>query len=166
MRDGQNAKRRCQCGTDADGPQPVFDRANAEYCQAKESSGAWSSALPSVRSAARQVKPSDSEDVVADWFRIASASEVPPGSAGEFVAGGRIIALFNVAGKFHALDGICPHQGGPLGKGQLAGCIVTCPWHGFQFDVTTGQHLTSKSLVHPRFDVKVEEGQVLVELPG
>ena len=59
--------------------------------------------------------------------------------------------LFNVGGKFYALDGICPHQGGPLGKGSLTGCIVTCPWHGFQFDVTTGQHQTSRSLVHPSF---------------
>ena len=98
------------------------------------------------------------------FTRVASIHECPPGSAGEFVVGERIIALFNVGGTFHALDGICPHQGGPLGKGQLTGCTVTCPWHGFQFDVTTGQHLTSKSLVHPRFDVKVEGDDVLIDL--
>ena len=49
---------------------------------------------------------------------------------------GRVIALFNVDGTFYALDGVCPHQGGPLGQGTLEGCIVTCPWHGWQFDVT------------------------------
>ena len=97
-----------------------------------------------------------------NWIHIAAAGDLPPGAGGEFVAGGRIIALFNVAGEFYALDGICPHQGGPLGKGSLAGCIVTCPWHGFQFDVTTGQHQTSKSLVHPRFPVKVEQDAVWV----
>jgi nitrite reductase (NADH) small subunit len=98
------------------------------------------------------------------WHRVAAAAELPAGSAGEFVVAGRIVALFNVAGAFHALDGICPHQGGPLGKGKLTGCIVTCPWHGFQFDVTTGQHLTSKSLVHPTFPVKVEGRDIFVEL--
>jgi nitrite reductase/ring-hydroxylating ferredoxin subunit len=98
------------------------------------------------------------------WVQVASASELAPGACGEFVAGGRIVALYNVAGKFYALDGICPHQGGPLGKGELCGTIVTCPWHGFQFDVTTGQHQTSKSLVHPSFPVKVENGQVFVEM--
>lgn len=99
-----------------------------------------------------------------DWRRLADVSEVPPGSAGEYVAGERIVALFNVEGAFYALDGICPHQGGPLGKGSLAGCIVTCPWHGFQFDVTTGQHQTSRSLVHPRFPVKVEADAVWVDI--
>jgi nitrite reductase (NADH) small subunit len=98
------------------------------------------------------------------WSRVATLHELPPGCAGEFVVGERIIALFNVEGTIYALDGICPHQGGPLGKGKLAGCIVTCPWHGFQFDVTTGQHLTSKSLVHPHFAVKVEEDDVFVDL--
>jgi nitrite reductase (NADH) small subunit len=98
------------------------------------------------------------------FTRVAALAEVPPGSAGEFVVGERIIALFNVGGTLYALDGICPHQGGPLGKGKLAGCIVTCPWHGLQFDVTTGQHLTSKSLVHPRYAVKVEGEDVFVEL--
>lgn len=100
------------------------------------------------------------------WHRIAAAVDLPVGQAGEFVVAGRIVALFNVGGTFYALDGICPHQGGPLGKGQLTGCTITCPWHGFQFDVTTGQHLTSKSLVHPTLAVKVEAGEVLVELPA
>ena len=99
-----------------------------------------------------------------NWVRIAAENELAPGECNEYVAGERIVALFNVGGQFHALDGICPHQGGPLGKGELAGCIITCPWHGFQFDVTTGQHQTSKSLVHPRFPVKVEGGQVWVDV--
>ena len=98
------------------------------------------------------------------WIRVAAANEIPPGACGEFVAGDRIVALFNVAGKLHALDGICPHQGGPLGKGMLNGCVVTCPWHGFQFDVTTGQHQTSKSLVHPTFPVKIENGEVFIDV--
>jgi nitrite reductase (NADH) small subunit len=101
---------------------------------------------------------------VATWQRLAAVTDVPAGTGGEYIAGDRIVALFNVDGKFYALDGICPHQGGPLGKGFLDGCIVTCPWHGFQFDVTTGQHLTSRSLVHPVFPVKVEDGGVWVNL--
>lgn len=106
----------------------------------------------------------DRIDFMPHWIPIAKAADLPAGSSGEFVAGDRMVALFNVAGEFYALDGICPHQGGPLGKGMLAGCIVTCPWHGFQFDVTTGQHQTSKSLVHPKFAVKVENGEVFVEI--
>lgn len=103
---------------------------------------------------------------MSNWVFVASAIELPPGQANEYVVAGRIIALFNVAGVYHALDGICPHQGGPLGKGALAGCIVTCPWHGFQFDVTTGQHQTSQSLIHPSFPVKVVDGQIFVKVDG
>ena len=98
------------------------------------------------------------------WHPAAAESELPPGTTKECVAGDRIVALFNVDGAIHALDGICPHQGGPLGKGKLQGCIVTCPWHGWQFDVSTGQHQTSKSLVHGKSPVKVERGQILVGL--
>lgn len=97
-----------------------------------------------------------------EWIRVTAAADLAPGACGEYVAGDRIIALFNVDGRFYALDGICPHQGGPLGKGSLCGSIVTCPWHGFQFDVTTGQHQTSKSLVHPTFPIKLEGGEILV----
>ena len=101
---------------------------------------------------------------MSNWIRVAAEDELPAGSCGEYVAGERVIALFNVDGKFFALDGICPHQGGPLGKGSLAGCIVTCPWHGFQFDVTTGRHQTSRSLTQPSFPVKVENGEVWVNV--
>ena len=96
--------------------------------------------------------------------RIASVVETPPGSARELVAEGRVIALFNVEGTFHALDGVCPHAGGPLGQGQLDGCIVTCPWHGWQFDVTTGQHCLTETIQHASFPVTVEGDDVFVEL--
>jgi nitrite reductase (NADH) small subunit len=98
------------------------------------------------------------------WIQVCDVTDCPPGQGREFVVGERIVAVFQVDGQFFALDGICPHQGGPLGKGTLRGCIVTCPWHGWQFDVTTGQHQTSRSLVHGRFTVKVEGQAILIEL--
>jgi nitrite reductase/ring-hydroxylating ferredoxin subunit len=99
------------------------------------------------------------------WTDIAAASDCPPGEGREVVAGGRVLALFNVDGTFYLLDGVCPHQGGPLGRGALAGCVVTCPWHGWQFDVRTGQHQLNPRIVHPAFEVKVERGRVLADLP-
>lgn len=98
------------------------------------------------------------------WHRIAGIAECPPGNCLEAVAGERVVALFNVNGNFFALDGICPHQGGPLGQGELSGCIATCPWHGWQFDVRTGQHQLSRSVAQPRFDTKVEAGEVWIEI--
>ena len=100
------------------------------------------------------------------WVRLASVDDCPPGTSREFVAGDRIVALFNADGTFYALDGVCPHQGGPLGKGALTGCVVTCPWHGWQFDVTTGQHRLNAKFFQPRLDVRVEGEEILVDLPG
>jgi nitrite reductase/ring-hydroxylating ferredoxin subunit len=76
------------------------------------------------------------------------------------VAEGRIFAVYNVDGEFHVLDGVCPHAGGPLGKGMLQGGIVTCPWHGWQFDVKTGQHCLNENLCHTRYPVEVKDGVV------
>lgn len=101
---------------------------------------------------------------MSNWIRIASVRECPPGCSCELLAADRIVALFNVDGEFYALDGICPHQGGPLGKGTLAGCVVTCPWHGWQFDVQTGQHQSTASLSHPKFPVRVEGDDVFVDV--
>jgi nitrite reductase/ring-hydroxylating ferredoxin subunit len=97
--------------------------------------------------------------------RIAAVSEIPPGTGREFVAGGRIIALFHLEDGFHALDGICPHAGGPLGQGELHGNIVTCPWHGWQFDVVTGRHCLNARLCQTSFPVTVDGTDVFVELP-
>lgn len=98
------------------------------------------------------------------WIRLCSIADCPPGEAREFVVEDRIIALFHTADSFFALDGVCPHQGGPLGKGKLSGTIVTCPWHGWQFDVRTGQHCTNASVLHPHLDVRVINDEVQVAL--
>jgi nitrite reductase (NADH) small subunit len=101
---------------------------------------------------------------MSQWIRVADVNDCPPGVCLELVAGDRIVALFNVDGAFHAMDGVCPHQGGPLGKGTLRGCVATCPWHGWQFDVATGQHLTNRSVRHFTFPVKVEGEDVFVAI--
>ncbi|MBI84308.1 MAG: ferredoxin [Planctomycetaceae bacterium] len=98
------------------------------------------------------------------WHQIATVTECPPGSSLERVAAGQVVALFNVAGEFYALDGVCPHQGGPLGKGQLDQCRLSCPWHGLQFDVQSGQNQANVTINQPTFDVKVEQDCVYVNL--
>ena len=100
-----------------------------------------------------------------NWIRVCSVAECPSGETREFVAGERIVAIAHVDGQFFALDGICPHQGGPLGKGYLTGRTLTCPWHGWQFDVSTGQHRTNAAICHPRFAVQVIAGEVQVAIP-
>ena len=98
------------------------------------------------------------------WVRVANVSDCPPGQGRELVAGGRVIALFNVHDSFFAIDGVCPHQGGPLGQGYVEGHIVTCPWHGWQFDLKSGQHQINELLQQPCFEVKVDGCDIFVEI--
>lgn len=102
---------------------------------------------------------------MSETIPLISADQVPPGSSAEVVALGRIFAVFNVAGTFHVLDGICPHAGGPLGKGTLDGNIVTCPWHGWQFDATTGKHCLTPTICQTGFEASVVDGQVCIQNP-
>jgi nitrite reductase (NADH) small subunit len=102
---------------------------------------------------------------MAAGLRVAAVSDVPPGTGREFTVGDRVIALFHIDGGFYALDGICRHAGGPLGNGTLCGTVVTCPWHGWQYDVTTGQHCLAPRIRQDRFDVEVRGDDVYVTLP-
>ena len=83
----------------------------------------------------------------------------------QVVADGRIFAVYNVDGVFHVIDGICPHAGGPLGKGTLRGDIVTCPWHGWQFNVSSGQHCLNQRICQTAYAVRIENGRVIIDMP-
>jgi len=98
-------------------------------------------------------------------IRVAQVQDIPPGRCMEVAADGRVVALFNVDGNLYAVDGVCPHAGGPLGAGTLQDNVVTCPWHGWQFDVTSGRHCLNDNIQHPTFAVHVEDDGVFVELP-
>jgi nitrite reductase/ring-hydroxylating ferredoxin subunit len=101
---------------------------------------------------------------MSEWFQVAQVSDCPPQSAMELVVEDHLIAIYNVEGTFYALDGVCPHQGGPLGKGRLEGCTVKCPWHGWQFDIPSGAYLLSDRIRQTRYDVCVEGDIVLIRI--
>ena len=98
------------------------------------------------------------------FVRVALVSEIPEGTGKAVVANGRRVAIFNVAGDFHAVDGVCPHQGGPLGEGILDGPIVSCPWHFWQFDVVKGHAPDFPEASIPKFRVKISGSELFVEV--
>ena len=97
-----------------------------------------------------------------DFKRVAATADIPVGQARTYVVGGREIAIFNVAGEFHAIENSCPHQGGPLAEGWIEGKIVTCPWHAWCFDVTTGAMTLGGYTSVDAFDVAVEGANLKV----
>jgi nitrite reductase/ring-hydroxylating ferredoxin subunit len=96
------------------------------------------------------------------FVKMATLDELPQGSAKEVEHEGRVYAIFNVGGLLLAIDGICPHQGGPLAEGAVEGTTVTCPWHGWQFDLQSGTMPSGSRIRQAVFEVKVEGQDVLV----
>lgn len=98
------------------------------------------------------------------FVKMATLDELPPGSAKEVEHEGRIYALFNIDGQISAIDGVCPHQGGPLAEGQIEGTTVLCPWHGWRFDVRTGKTPLGPRVKQAVFEVRIEGQDVFVQV--
>ena len=79
---------------------------------------------------------------MAELVTVAKTTEVGAGQAKAVQVKGQTIALFNIGGTYYAIEDTCTHQGGPLSDGEVEGTAVTCPWHGAQFDVTSGKVLS------------------------
>src|SRR2546426_6813357 len=77
------------------------------------------------------------------FVRVASARDLPPGEGRVVVVQGHPVALFNVDGRFYAVSNVCLHRGGPIGEGMLDDAVVTCPNHGWEYDVRTGTNLAN-----------------------
>ena len=96
------------------------------------------------------------------YVRVAKATGVPPGTTRVVVVQGFPVALFNVGGRFYATSNVCLHRGGPVGEGQLDGTIVTCPMHGWEYDVRTGENTINPSARLKTYEVRLEGDDVLV----
>lgn len=95
--------------------------------------------------------------------KVASAGELRPGESKIVETEAGKVALFNINGNFFATSNTCLHKGGPLNEGSLDGNMATCPWHGWQYDVTTGDNLTNPAKPLRTFKVVVEGSDVFVE---
>lgn len=96
------------------------------------------------------------------FVKVAKLDELIPGQAKTVTLNGREIALFNVEGEIFATDNTCLHMGGPLGEGDLASAVVTCPWHGWEYNVKTGEALTAPGEYIQKFEVRVQNGDIEV----
>lgn len=99
------------------------------------------------------------------FVRAAKAAEVSTGTIHQFQVEGTAVALANIGGKFYAINDVCVHRGGPLGEGELEGQVVTCPWHGWQYDVTTGKVTQNPGMGVACYATEVRGDEVFVDLP-
>lgn len=98
--------------------------------------------------------------------QVASVDELRETRGLRVTAGGREIALFTRAGTIFAVGNICAHQHFPvLHRGSLDGLTVTCPMHGWTYDLRTGIATTGDGAV-PSYEVTVEDGMIFIDIPG
>ncbi len=98
------------------------------------------------------------------FARAAKTADIAPGTICEVALGGKTLALANVGGKYHAIGGVCAHQGGPLGEGSLDGCTVICPWHAWEYDVSTGKLVGNPEVSVVSYPAEIRGDEVFVDL--
>jgi nitrite reductase/ring-hydroxylating ferredoxin subunit len=98
---------------------------------------------------------------MSQFVRICSQSELPAaGAVAEFTIDGRVLCVANVGGAVSVLNGVCPHEEGPLGEGSIEGQCVVCPWHGYSFDVRTGISPEDAGLKAQVYESVIENGEL------
>ncbi len=104
---------------------------------------------------------------MAEFVKVATTSDIEPGTVKVYEAGGKQIAICNVDGTFYAIDDVCTHDGGSLDQGELEGDQIECPRHGALFDVKTGKALTLPAVMPVQsYPVQVEGDDIKVEVDG
>jgi nitrite reductase/ring-hydroxylating ferredoxin subunit len=103
---------------------------------------------------------------VSEARQVASLDEVPAGQPKLVDLDGTRIVLARIGDSVYACGDVCSHRGGPLSQGKLNGTRLACPWHGWMYDVRTGQCLfPGRGASVPVYPVRVDAGAIFVELP-
>ena len=97
-----------------------------------------------------------------EFHKAAKVSDLMPGKGLVVQVAGMRLALFNCDSVFYAIKNTCPHMGGELGEGLLTGDIVTCPWHGWRFNVRTGKNPEADVVGVRTFEVRVEGEEIFI----
>ena len=98
-----------------------------------------------------------------EFIKAAKTADFRPGEAKTVECAARQIALCNADGRFYAVDNTCLHRGGPLGEGFLDGTTLTCPWHGWQYDVSTGQMTMNPAVRLTTYPTRIDGEDVSIE---
>jgi nitrite reductase/ring-hydroxylating ferredoxin subunit len=120
--------------------------------------------LPSRKMQSFHTDSTDNPGSTTRSYVVGAVNTLPAGTCRRIeLPNGDELVIYNVNGEYYATDNFCPHRGAPLSDGAVSGHIVECGWHGWRFDVRTGECLTVTEKIRT-FSVKVDQGMLLVEL--
>ena len=95
---------------------------------------------------------------------VGRTEEVPPNRGATVqLLDGTELALYNIDGEFYAIENFCPHKGAPLADGHICGHMIECDWHGWRFDVRTGECITNRGAVET-YEVVIEDGWIKIRI--
>lgn len=159
--DGVRARLRRILGRDKS-----VDTSPGSSYSAPSSDGSWGGSAPVAAEPALGLQPEAPKDVTPpEGFEVVLHKDaLAPGRVVEVILAGKAVAVANVDGGFFAVSNSCPHADGPLGEGSLDGSLLTCPYHGWTFDVTNGSCKTNPDVTVRTFDVVVEGDAVCVRI--
>ncbi len=103
---------------------------------------------------------------MSEFVTVATRDEIPIGEGRNFEIENRVVAVFNLGGKFTAIDDMCPHMGASLCEGEfdIHNCNVVCPWHGWRFNVVDGSWADNPRMKTDVFEVRVVGDKIQVRL--
>jgi nitrite reductase/ring-hydroxylating ferredoxin subunit/DMSO/TMAO reductase YedYZ heme-binding membrane subunit len=112
----------------------------------------------------RRAGDPEARDREGAWETICAPGDIGEGRARvAILSTGDRVAVFRHQDTLSAISNACAHQNGPLGEGRIIDCLVTCPWHGFQYDVTNGRSPAPFTEMVPTYAVRIRNGMVQVD---
>jgi nitrite reductase (NADH) small subunit len=100
------------------------------------------------------------------WKKVCDSTDLPEGKSLEILFDQNVIAVFRHRGELFAIDGICMHQGGPLARGKLMDGTIVCPWHGWQYDLSTGNQSATCKPMLSTYKIQEIDGLIEIDLPS
>jgi len=126
--------------------------------------GALTVAVLHLVAAFHERKHGDKLEERTDWVKVCDTADMHEGFANVVqLSDGERVAVFLHEGKLSAISNACAHQNGPLGEGKIIRCLVTCPWHGFQYNVTDGRSPAPFTEMVPTYRVSIQDGAVMID---
>ena len=98
------------------------------------------------------------------WKKLLDCPNLLPQSGQVVMMDEKPVALFNIDGEFIAIDNKCPHRGGSLGDGEIEGDIVTCPWHGWQFNCRTGKAVENDAIIVRTYEIENRSEGIFIKV--
>ncbi len=97
--------------------------------------------------------------------RVGELTDFPEGEIKLVEISGTRIGFLRRGSTVQAIRNVCPHKGGPLAEGDLRGARLTCPWHGWTFDLDSCEHVSNARMKLPSYPVQVEDEVVYLVAP-